>query len=250
MKRNPLAIAAAVLGWAGLGVAVACALGAAASGFGNRIGFWDYRAGFTILRWSVYVAAGAGVASLLAGGIAAARRSVAQLGVSVIGLVLAVAVIFPAWSLQRAAAKVPRIHDITTDTEDPPRFVALLAVRQKARNGAAYGGPKLAAQQKAGYPDIAPVQLGIPPAQAFDRALAVAQRMGWDIVAADKTQGRIEATATTFWFGFKDDVVIRITAAANGSRLDIRSMSRVGRSDLGANAARIRAFIGQIRAAS
>jgi uncharacterized protein (DUF1499 family) len=141
----------------------------------------------------------------------------------------------------------PRIHDITTDTDHPPQFVALLAVRQKAPNGAAYGGARIAQAQKAAYPDIAPARLGTPPDQAFDRALDAAQRMGWKIIAADKAEGRIEATATTFWLRFKDDVVIRIAAAGSGSRLDIRSMSRVGRNDFGANAKRIRAFLQQLR---
>ena len=143
----------------------------------------------------------------------------------------------------------PRIHDITTDTDNPPQFVALLAVRQKAPNGATYGGAGIAQAQKAAYPDITPAQLETPPDRAFERALDAAQRMGWKIIAADKAQGRIEATATTFWLRFKDDVVIRIAAAGSGSRLDVRSMSRVGRSDFGANAKRIRAFLKQLQAA-
>lgn len=145
---------------------------------------------------------------------------------------------------------MPRIHDITTDTDNPPQFVALFAARQKAPNGAAYAGAKVAQAQKAAYPDIKPTLLNVPPAQAFERALAVARNMAWDIVAAEQAQGRIEAIATTFWFRFKDDVVIRIVADGNGSRLDIRSMSRVGHSDLGANAKRIRAFLKQLQSAS
>ena len=84
--------------------------------------------------------------------------------------------------------------------------------------------------------------LPAPPRQAFDRALATARSLGWDIVASDPPAGRIEATDTTFWFGFKDDVVIRIRPQGSGARLDVRSKSRVGRSDVGANAARIRRF--------
>jgi uncharacterized protein (DUF1499 family) len=136
----------------------------------------------------------------------------------------------------------PRIHDITTDTDDPPQFVALRAVREKSPNGPEYGGEKIARQQKAGYPDIKPLMLGEPPARAFERALAAARSMGWEIVAAIAEEGRIEATATTRWLRFKDDVVLRITPAAAGSRIDMRSKSRLGRSDLGANAKRIRAY--------
>jgi uncharacterized protein (DUF1499 family) len=141
----------------------------------------------------------------------------------------------------------PRIHDITTDTDNPPQFVALLALRQKAPNGAAYGGATIAKAQKTAYPDITPAQLETSPDQAFERALDVAQRMGWEIIAADKAEGRIEATATTPWLRFKDDVVIRIVAAGSGSRLDVRSTSRMGRSDFGANAKRIRVFLKQLR---
>ena len=69
--------------------------------------------------------------------------------------------------------------------------------------------------------------------------------MGWNIVAKDPSQGRIEATDTTFWFGFTDDVVIRITPMGSGARLELRSVSRVGVSDVGTNAARIRSFVKQ-----
>ena len=142
---------------------------------------------------------------------------------------------------------MPYIHDITTDTETPPPFVALLAIRQKAPNGAEYAGAKIAQAQKAAYPDIKPALLDMRPVHAFERALAAARKMGWDIVAAEPGQGRIEATATTFWFRFKDDVVIRIVAQGKGSRLDIRSSSRIGSSDLGTNARRIRTFLTHLR---
>jgi uncharacterized protein (DUF1499 family) len=136
------------------------------------------------------------------------------------------------------------IHDITTDPENPPGFVSVLPLRKDAPNSATYGGPEIAAQQRAAYPDIRPLVSDLPPARAFERALSVAQRMGWSIVDDNAAEGRIEATATTRWFGFKDDVVLRIVpAAGNGSRIDIRSVSRVGRSDVGTNARRIRTFL-------
>jgi uncharacterized protein (DUF1499 family) len=137
---------------------------------------------------------------------------------------------------------LPFIHDISTDLEQPPEFVDVVPLRADAPNPVAHPGEETAAQQRQGYPDIRPLELDLAPEQAFDRALATAREQGWEIVAAVPEEGRIEATATTFWFGFKDDVVVRITPAGTGSRLDIRSKSRVGRSDVGANAARIRAF--------
>ena len=109
---------------------------------------------------------------------------------------------------------MPRIHDITTDTDNPPQLVATLPMRAGGRRTPPiYGGPKLAAEQKQGYPDIAPLMLTLPPAAAFERALRVAQAMGWQIVAADLATGRLEATDTTLWFGFHDDIVVRIAAA-------------------------------------
>ena len=135
-----------------------------------------------------------------------------------------------------------RIHDITTDTENPPQFVALRALRLTTFNGPEYAGVKVAALQKAAYPDIAPRIMVEPPARAFERALQAAREMGWQIVASVAEEGRIEATATTRWLRFKDDVVVRVTRDGGGSRIDVRSKSRMGRSDLGANAKRIREY--------
>ena len=144
----------------------------------------------------------------------------------------------------RIAKRVPMIHDITTDTENPPAFVSVLALRKDAPNSAIYGGPEIAAQQHAAYPDIRPLVSDIPPVHAYERARTVAHQMCWKIVDDNPAEGRIEATATTRWFGFKDDVVIRIVpSAGNGSRVDIRSVSRVGLSDVGTNTRRIRAFL-------
>ncbi|MBI3800690.1 MAG: DUF1499 domain-containing protein, partial [Deltaproteobacteria bacterium] len=96
------------------------------------------------------------------------------------------------------------------------------------------------------YPTLGPLILQIPPQQAFERALAAASAMKWDIVAVEPPDGRIEATATTFWFGFKDDIVVRVTPTAGGSRIDVRSVSRVGRSDVGTNAQRIEAYFAKL----
>lgn len=151
----------------------------------------------------------------------------------------------------RSAKRVPMIHDITTDTENPPIFVSVLALRKDAPNSAIYGGPEIAAQQHAAYQDIRSLVSDIPPAQAYERARSVARQMCWKIVDENQAEGRIEATAITRWFGFKDDVVIRIApAAGNGSRVDIRSVSRVGLSDVGTNARRIRTFLKKFAEAS
>ena len=136
----------------------------------------------------------------------------------------------------------PPIHDITTDTENPPQFVAAVALNTPGRTD--YDGEAIAEQQRAAYPDIRPVTLPVDTGVAFDRALAAVEGMGWQLLEADATAGRIEATDRTFWFGFADDVVIRLTNSGDGgSRVDVRSQSRVGGGDLGANANRVREFL-------
>lgn len=233
-----------------LWIAVACALCAAASGFGHRFGFWDFRTGFAILRWSVYIAAAAGVVSFAAFLVGAIRKHTKIMVLGLAGTIVAAAVVLPVWALARAGQRVPHIHDISTDTVNPPAFVDILPLRRDAHatNPPTYDGPKVAAEQKAAYADLHPIDLPMPPAQAFERALETARSMDWTIIAAVPAEGRIEATDQTFWFGFTDDIVIRVAAHGSGSRVDIRSKSRVGRSDFGTNAARIRAFTRRIEA--
>ena len=215
-----------------------------AAGPGTRFGLWDFRMGFQLLRWGAYLGlagAGLGIVSLLW------RPPGSQLWRPLLAIGLgAVATVVP-WRWMEQARGVPPIHDITTDTERPPEFVAVLPLRAGAPNPAEYGGPEIAAQQRAAYPDVEPLHMTEPPAQAFARALAAARQSGWELVAADSAAGRIEATATTAWFGFKDDVVVRVAPDGSGSRVDVRSVSRVGLSDVGTNAGRIREYLARLR---
>ena len=217
------------------------------AGFGTQGGLWDYRRGISLLRWAAYGGIAVGLISLA--GCFATRPGAGRRGMvlAVGGFLIALVVSGIPWSLQHQARQVPAIHDITTDPEDPPRFTALLSLRKAMVNGAEYGGPGIVAKQSAAYPDIVPLELSLPPAVAFKAALSATLSLGWQVIAADERAGRIEATATTFWFGFKDDVIVRVVPTARGSRIDIRSVSRVGKSDLGANARRIRAFLKAVR---
>lgn len=148
-----------------------------------------------------------------------------------------------------SAGDVPPIHDITTDTTNPPAFVAIVSLRKDAPNGYEYGvseawpAEKLGAATMEAYPDLQPIESDLAVAEAVDRTESTLRAMGLKIVAVDKAAGLVEATATTLWFGFKDDMVVRIVGDGEGSRIDLRSMSRVGQSDVGANAARITDFI-------
>jgi uncharacterized protein (DUF1499 family) len=210
-----------------------------------RSGATGLQGTFLIMRWSVYAAAAAVVLALIALVIGLSRGSPKAL--PILTLLLVAAAFATPIAKVRQAARVPRIHDISTDTDRPPEFVAVVPLRAGAPNQIAYGGADIAAQQKSAYPAVQPLALPLPPGQAFDRALAAARAMGWDIIASDPSAGRIEATATTFWFGFKDDVVVRVEAAPGGSRVDVRSLSRVGLSDVGTNAARIEKFLAALK---
>lgn len=166
---------------------------------------------------------------------------------AIFGLLLGLFAFVPPWLLVRKAGSLPAIHDISTDTVDPPQFQAILPLRAKAPNSPVYGGAAVAAKQHQAYPDIQPLHLAQATARVMAAARAVALATGWQIVAEQADAGRLEATATTHWFGFKDDVVIRVRPEGNGSLLDIRSESRLGGSDVGANAARIRRFTAQLQ---
>ena len=166
---------------------------------------------------------------------------------TLMGVAMGVAAAYMPISWRIAADTVPRINDISTDTAQPPAFVALLAQRGSASNGAGYPGEATAVAQRAGYPDLRSLILREPPADVFARVERVARALDWDVVASDPTQSRLEAVATTAWFGFKDDIVVRLTAVTGGTKVDIRSKSRVGISDLGANAARIRQFLARLQ---
>ncbi|MDE2150656.1 MAG: DUF1499 domain-containing protein [Gammaproteobacteria bacterium] len=213
-----------------------------------RLGLWPFPVGFQLMKYAAYAGAIAAIMAIVLLLVPRTRRAgagrlaiAAALGSLVFGL--------PWWQLQQAR-RVPEIHDISTDLSDPPAFVAVLPLRAGAPNPAKYGGEAVAEQQRRAYPDVQPLMLKLPPAKAFAAALSSARGMGWKIVAADPAQGRIEATATTLWFGFKDDVVIRVRAEGAGARIDVRSLSRVGRSDVGANASRIRDYLARLRSRS
>jgi uncharacterized protein (DUF1499 family) len=209
------------------------------SGLGVRAGLWPFRVGFGMFAGAML----AGLAAIGAASIAlAVRRLRHPKGMLVAALVIgAASAAMPLEHLRRVKT-LPYINDIATDTETPPQFSQPKVYESH-----------VAELQRLGYPGLQPLHLAVPPAQAFARALAATQAMELEIVAADEKAGRIEAVATTRWFGFKDDMVVRIVGSDAGSRIDVRSKSRVGRSDVGANARRIQEFltrVGRERAAT
>ncbi|MFP5373879.1 MAG: DUF1499 domain-containing protein [Gammaproteobacteria bacterium] len=226
-------------------IAAAAAVLLLVAGPGYRLELWEFATGFKLMRWGAWLGIAAACLALLALLVPRLRKG-HEAGLAIALLVGVAAAVVPL-QLLRTARAVPPIHDITTDTTDPPAFEAVLPLRADAPNPADYAGEEIAEQQRQAYPEVQPLVLDEPPDRAFERALAAARDMGWEIVVAEPARGRIEATATTLWFGFKDDVVVRIRPEAGGSRIDVRSVSRVGRSDVGANAARIRAYLDRLQ---
>jgi hypothetical protein len=240
--RSPLAFARAVV----LALALLAVFLVLASGPGTRLEFWSWQTGIAMLRWATYIGLAAGVGALILLATLAVPAFRVRPWMPVASLVLAAIAAAPPMMLLAKAKQVPRIHDISTDLADPPAFVALLEARKAAPNGAVHRGAALAEEQRKGYPDVKTLVLPTPPAATIQKAIDAARSMGWEVAAVDAAAGRIEATDTTLWFGFKDDVVVRVRPEGAGSRVDVRSMSRVGLSDLGANAARIRSYLGKL----
>jgi uncharacterized protein (DUF1499 family) len=217
------------------------------AGPGYRIGLFSLELALLgLLPWAAYAGAAGIVLSAIAlywGRRHTLRGAQAMAVLALLTSLVAVAVPF---EFQRRARAVPPIHDISTDLENPPAFKAILPLRADAPN--ALDRPAdVNDRQRTGYPDLQPVTLPDPPERAFDAALQTAQAMDWEIVSADKSSGMIEATDTTTWFGFKDDVAVRLTPWGSGTRVDLRSVSRVGISDIGTNARRIQAFLEALR---
>jgi uncharacterized protein (DUF1499 family) len=230
-------------------VATVGSLIVAASGPLHRFLGLDIEAAIAVFRYGFYLTV-AGVALGLATIIPARpgdrrRGSVAAFLAIVIGGAGAWVPLH--WFLH--AQQRPAINDITTDTSTPPPLVATAQLRRGASNPPSY--PKEnAALQRAAFPDIEPVLLPAPPVEAFKRVERVAASLGWEIVARVPADGRVEAVVTSPWFGFRDDVVIRVRPQGTGSRVDIRSKSRNGEADLGGNVDRVRTFLARLKSES
>lgn len=213
-----------------------------AGGPGYRLGLWDLGFGLLgVMRYALYAGAAGAILAIIFLLVPGTRAG--NVGSLVAALVIGAAVAAVPVYVRSTAQSLPFIHDITTDTTNPPQFMQVLPLRADAPNPPEYPGEEVADQQREAYPDIQPVETALTPNALFEQALAAARDQNWEIVSADAEDWRIEATDTTLWYGFKDDVVIRIGPDNGGSRLDIRSKSRVGGSDLGTNAQRIRAYL-------
>ncbi len=170
------------------------------------------------------------------------RKTVSMLSAITVVAFSAISIIVPL-SMMNKAKNVPPIHDISTDLTNPPEFVAIAPLRADAPNSVAYDGIETAQQQRDAYPDLKTLTYTQSKAELMEATEQAVNNLGWEGINTDANAGLVEATYSTMWFGFKDDVVVRITDNGSERLLDVRSKSRVGGSDLGKNAERIRDFI-------
>lgn len=259
-NTNPMA-RKAVIALAIISLIGGVGLGAYAlfASLGVWMGMWDFRTGFNMLRtvnenadWTAWISLAATIGVFLGARRLALPNALRLTCIAAIGTIAAtLAYVVP--ETFRPAEGTPPIHDITTDTVNPPQYIAIAPLRADAPNNMIYGDqpnwdkPRMVAAQQEAYPDIVPQEFSESKDAIFARALAVVNDMGWEVVDQDLATGRIEATDTTFWFRFKDDIVIVVTPTAQGSVLNARSLSRVGTSDVGKNAARLREFFAKLR---
>ena len=161
-------------------------------------------------------------------------------GRALLGTVLGALVVGATLAAAGSGAGVPPINDITTNPDDPPAYAAALEDPANQGRDMSYPGADFAAQQRVGYPDLAPFEVAMPPSQVLERASTLFDSFGWAVSRVDPANGTIEGTETSKIFLFVDDIVVRVRPSATGSTVDMRSKSRVGKGDVGANAARIR----------
>ena len=224
-------------------LALLCAVAAVGSGLGYRLGLWHFRTGFEILKWSFFVS-GATLLILLACMFFVQTKTRADSMIGITGIIICLVLVYVPYSWKKTLDAYPYIHDISTDTLNPPDFVIVDQLRAADDHSIEYDGLEVAELQVKAYPDIKTLVIDGDIEKHLQSAENVLNDMNVDIVSVDIESGRIEAVATSFLFGFKDDMVIRMTETDGAQvAVDVRSKSRVGKSDLGQNAKRIRRFM-------
>jgi uncharacterized protein (DUF1499 family) len=208
-----------------------------------KFGIIELGTAFTGFKFGVY--AGIAALVLLALQIIVKRKTV-TLGSAVVAVAFSAVAIAMPLNMMNKAKSVPPIHDISTDLVNPPEFVAIAPLRADASNPVAYDGIETAEQQRKSYPELQTLTYPQPKSELVAAVEQAVKNLGWELVNTDTSQGIIEATDTTMWFGFKDDVVVRVGDQGSERLVDIRSKSRVGGSDLGKNAERIHTLIDEL----
>lgn len=205
---------------------------------GTKAGLWGFPVGLLSLAAAMGLAVLGIVIGVVALIVAAKRHVPASRRPIYLAMVINMAVMVFMGSQFFAAQDVPPIHNISTDVLDPPQFDKVVALRGESSNPLELDEETIA-QQVEHYPWVKPLHSDAGTDETFGKAVAVVEAMGMELVNADEQARVVEATATTYWFGFKDDVAIRVRPDGSGSIVDVRSISRVGLSDLGTNARRV-----------
>jgi len=212
---------------------------------GTKFGVWPFTIGLMLMAGAAVLAAIGLVGGLWGYMLSRSKGYGPDKPLCGIGAVLSAVVLGVFGSQFLTATSVPSIHNISTDINDPPVFSAITALRGEGTNPLDYDATKLGPLQSAAYPEVKSMRTDLDRSAALARSVSVLEDMGLEIVDADPDGRIVEATFTSFWFGFKDDLVVRIRPEGSGSLIDLRSVSRVGESDLGANAKRISEFLGR-----
>ena len=208
-----------------------------------KYGVVDLGTAFTGFKFGVF----AGIATLILLVLQIIfKRKTVTLGSTIMALLLSTIAIAIPLSMLNKGKSVPPIHDISTDLVNPPEFVVIAPLRADAPNPVEYAGVEVATQQRAAYPELQTLNYTQSKSELVEATKQVIDHLGWQLVNIDADQGIVEATDRTMWFGFKDDVIVRITDNGSKRLVDIRSKSRVGGSDLGKNAERIHGFIEEL----
>ncbi len=217
---------------------------------GTRLGIWGFQTGLLLIVPAGVLLAAIGLLVGLISIFVSKKRGFDGDPPSLFVSIAICAVIIAAMGLQfQKGASVPAIHNISTDVVDPPQFTeAIATLRGESSNPLAYDAEELAVVQQGAYPQVTTLQVSTGAVETLGNARAALEAMGLEIVTVDEGMGIVEATDTTFWFGFKDDVVVRVRESGSGSLVDVRSVSRVGLSDLGKNADRIMDLLGRLGA--
>jgi uncharacterized protein (DUF1499 family) len=225
----------------GTSISVVGALVVILAGYGYQWGWWHFSTGFSLIPWGTGGVILGGILAL-AGFLRSNKKMNALSFAAGFSMLLTIAAITNiGYWYGEVKTGYPPIHDITTDTVNPPQFDAIVPLRKNAPNSLEYDA-ETAAIQKEFYPDIKPLYVSMNYDEAYDRALKTARSMGWQLVGESRQDGRIEAYEKLLWFGFIDDVMIKIDTTDTGSKIDMRSISRLGKGDLGVNAKRIRSY--------
>ncbi|MEA3053573.1 MAG: hypothetical protein QOG72_2476 [Sphingomonadales bacterium] len=234
---------------------IGAVLAAVVAAIGSGTGLWSFRVGLTSLRYLFFAAAAGAVLGLI--GLFMARRRGKLMLANLVAVVVALGFVLYLGNLVRIAKSVPAIHDVATNLDDVPQFTRLRVRADNLENIPDEGRPELKALppearwkavHRAHYGDLRTVRLATPPAETVRRVASLAHDRGWQTALVDDRTGTVEATATSLFFRFKDDVVVRVRPApGGGSLVDMRSISRVGGSDVGMNAKRVRAFLADLQ---